>query len=69
MRALLLAIAATVVAGCATTSTGERTAVYDRKYNQFSFVRKAPQSDFVGTGAAGRQADTPPPSWYLRNHP
>ncbi len=69
MRAFLLAIAAAALTGCATTSTGAKTAVYDHKFNQFTFVSKGQQSDFVGTSAKGRPAETAKPAWYLRGHP
>jgi hypothetical protein len=61
MRAFLLAFVAIAVAGCATTPANT-TAVYDHKYNTYSFVTRAAQGDFVGTSAAKTS-----PSWAPAN--
>ncbi len=65
MKALLIAIAATFVAGCATPS-GERVAVYDHKTNSTRYAYKTSGNEFVGTSA---EAEKPKPTWYRFGHP
>ncbi|HEX9277865.1 MAG TPA: hypothetical protein VGA51_15890 [Casimicrobiaceae bacterium] len=66
MRAILLAVAALFLAGCA-SAPANTTAVYDHKYNTYSFAKNSSQSEFVGTSAA---ADVKArPSWYKFGHP
>jgi hypothetical protein len=69
MRALLIAVAAIFVAGCATTPpTGQRVAVYDHKTNETHYVYRSTDSDFVGTSAK-TDAQKAKPSWYKVGHP
>lgn len=69
MRTTLAAIAVMVLAGCAGAPSGEATAVYDRKYNQTTYVAKQTASEFVGTGATKAKAAKATPSWYRYGHP
>jgi hypothetical protein len=50
MRAILLALGAQFLAGCA-TAPANTAAVYDHKYNTYSFLNKSAPTDFVGTSA------------------
>ena len=68
MRAFLAAITAVVVAGCATSPTGDRVAVYDHKYNVTRYVDRSAQSDFVGTSSKSPSRGKNP-SWYAFGHP
>lgn len=65
MRAVITAIAAVVLAGCASAPAGEVVKVYDRKYNMTTYVTKPADSEFVGTGASQK----PKPGWYRFGHP
>ena len=68
MRTILIAIAALLLASCATTtSRTEVSKVYDHKYNTVHYVAKQPQSEFVGTSA--NASSTAQPSWYKFGHP
>ena len=69
MRALLIAIAAVFVAGCATAPAGERIAVYDHKNNYTRYAYRSVDSDFVGTSAKTPSAQNTKPSWYSWGHP
>ena len=64
MRAFLLALTALFVVGCATTLPSNTTAVYDHKYNTYSFAKKSTPDDFVGTAAASVKGT---PSWAPAN--
>ena len=68
MRALLAVIAVAILAGCASTSTGNTATVYDRKYNAYQATRQS-ESDFVGAGAKAGELAKAKPSWYVRGHP
>ena len=63
MRTLLITLAGLSIAGCA-TAPANTIAVYDHKYNTYSFVPKSSPNDFVGTSAA---AAKPTPSWAPAN--
>jgi PBP1b-binding outer membrane lipoprotein LpoB len=63
MRTFVITLAALFIAGCA-TAPANTTAVYDHKYNTYSFVKKSSQEDFVGTSAAAGKAT---PSWAPAN--
>ena len=69
MRALLIAIAAVFVAGCATAPAGEKIAVYDHKNNTTHYAYRSADSDFVGTSAKAPSAQNTKPSWYSFGHP
>ena len=69
MRALLIAIAAVFVAGCATAPAGEKIAVYDHKNNYTRYAYRSADSDFVGTSAKTPSAQNTKPSWYSFGHP
>lgn len=69
MRALLAAIAATFLASCASTPTGDTVTRYDHKYNQAYVVKQQADSEFVGTGAKAGDPAKAKPSWYVRGHP
>ncbi len=65
MRALLMAIAAIFVAGCATTPpAGQKIAVYDHRNNVTHYVYRSTDSDFVSTSAKAQDAQKVKPSWY-----
>ena len=68
MRALLTAIAAIFVAGCATTPAGEKIAVYDHKNNVTRYVYRSADSDFVGTSARTPSAPKAKPGGYPFGH-
>lgn len=69
MRTLLIAVATTFVAGCATAPpVGQRVAVYDHKTNETHYVYRSTDSDFVGTSAK-TDAQKAKPSWYKFGHP
>jgi PBP1b-binding outer membrane lipoprotein LpoB len=57
MRATVLALGALFLAGCA-TAPANTVAVYDHKYNTYSFVQKSTANEFVGTSATKAT-----PSW------
>jgi hypothetical protein len=61
MRAILITLSVLVIAGCA-TAPANTTAVYDHKYNTYSFVNKASSNEFVGTSSAKSG-----PSWAPAN--
>ena len=63
MRALLGTVAALFLAGCA-TAPANTIAVYDHKYNTYSFVPKGISNDFVGTSAAALKRT---PAWAPAN--
>jgi hypothetical protein len=63
MRTFPIALAALFIAGCA-TAPANTTAVYDHKYNTYSFVKKSPQGEFVGTSAKSAKGT---PSWAPPN--
>jgi len=69
MRAVLIAVAAVFVAGCATTPAGEKIAVYDHKNNVTRYAYRSADSDFVGTSAKTPSAQKTTPSWYAFGHP
>ena len=72
MRALLIAIAAVFVAGCATAPAGEKVekiAVYDHKNNYTRYAYRSTDSDFVGTSAKAPSEQKAQPSWYRFGHP
>ena len=64
MRAFLLTLTALFVAGCATTLPADTVAVYDHKYNTYSFVKKPSPDQFVGTAATKAKGT---PSWAPPN--
>ena len=67
MRALLIAVAAIVFAGCATVPPGaQRVAVYDHRTNEIHYVYRSVDSDFVGTSA--KTPGAKPPT-YKVGHP
>ena len=69
MRAIILVLAATIVAGCASVPSNEWTAKnYDRKYNMISLAKAYP-SDFVGTSANSAAPAKAKPGWYKFGHP
>ena len=59
MRNTLALIVASMLLGCAATSGGEYTQVYDRKYNEVRLVKKDSAGTFVGTSAARQPARMP----------
>lgn len=63
MRALLGTLAALFVAGCA-SAPADKFAVYDHKYNTYSFVQKEAANDFIGTSAASSKRT---PAWAPAN--
>jgi hypothetical protein len=65
MRTFLVMLVALLVAGCA-TAPANVTAVFDHKYNTYSFVQKSSPSEFVGTSAQPEKAK---PGWYRYGHP
>lgn len=67
MRTVIAAIAATLLAGCASAPSSDTVKVYSRKYSQATYASKPAESEFVGTGA--RSAEKPKPSWYRFGHP
>ena len=70
MRALLVVVAATFLAGCASTpAMTNMTKVWDQKYNQPRYAVKPSDSDFVGTSAMAGTSARKLPSWYARGHP
>ena len=69
MRAFLAAVAAIIVAGCATAPAGEKVAVYDHKYNVTRYADRSQQSDFVGTSSASQTTGKAKPGWYVFGHP
>lgn len=70
MRALLIAIATTFVAGLATASpVSQRVAVYDHRTNETHYVYRSTDSDFVGASAKTPSAQQKKPSWYTFGHP
>ena len=69
MRAFLMALAAIVVAGCATAPASEKIAVYDHKYNVTRYAYQSSASEFVGTSAKAPSVARAKPSWYAFGHP
>jgi hypothetical protein len=67
MRIVFLAIVATILAGCATTSTTNMTQIRDNKYNTVRYVPKQADTEFVGTSAS--ETAKANPSWYKFGHP
>jgi len=69
MRALLIAVAAVFVAGCATAPpVGQRVAVYDHKTNQIHYVDRSTDSDFVGASEKTPSARWAKPGGYPFGH-
>lgn len=69
MRALLIALGAVFVAGCATAPAGEKIAVHDQKTNLTRYAYRSADSDFIGTSAKTPSAQSKKPSWYTFGHP
>jgi len=72
MRAVLFAIVAFFIAGCATVPTSQpsqKIAVYDHRNMVTKYVDRSAESDFIGTSAKVRSVTTVKPSGYSLGHP
>jgi starvation-inducible outer membrane lipoprotein len=69
MRALLATAAAILLAGCASTPRIDMTKQFNHRDNTFSYVSKAPESEFVGTSAGAKRSTKAQPNWYKFGHP
>lgn len=59
MRHLLGFLTASLLVGCATTSSGDYAKVYDRKYNEVHVVKADSPGTFVGTGSTKQSVRSP----------
>jgi len=71
MRALLIAVVAVFIAGCATAAVpaGDKIAVTDHKYGGTRYATKSTESDFVGTSAKPQTTKKKQPAWIVFGHP
>ena len=72
MRAVLPAIVAVFLTGCATvpaSQPSQKIAVYDHRNMVTKYVDRSAESDFVGTSAKLRSPTTSKPSGYSLGHP
>ncbi len=69
MRMFISIIGSVLLAGCASAPATDTAKIYDHKYGTTRSVAKAPESEFVGTGAGATRKAPARPSWIVFGHP